>query len=89
MEAAGGVLVAEENMIVTTSPTLKPGTKGGGFEALAYTTPGQHSADPATLPSKGLHGVQLEALVIPGEGLKVPGGHHTHASNDGVPSASL
>ena len=39
-------LVRFVNVISTTSPTEKPGTRGGGLEATADATPGQHSEEP-------------------------------------------
>ncbi len=80
-----GVLVGEEKVRVMTSPTLKPTTRGGGLDALAATSPGQHVTAPAPLSSGGVHGVQAEGEGAARAALKVPGGHGVQAAWEVVP----
>lgn len=84
-----GALVGEENAIVTTSPTLYPCTNGGGLDAFANRTPGQHSMAPGVLCSKGRHAVHVVAEDAPRTGLKVLAGQGTHDCSSTVPSSSL
>jgi hypothetical protein len=74
-------LVGLVNTMVTTSPRENPGTNGGGLDALADSTPGQHAAAPTTLPSctraPGYDG-QLRHEAAEGaadEALNLPGAH--------------
>ena len=84
-----GVFVGAEKVRVTTSPTLNPTTRGGGFEARADTRPGQHWADPGVLDSKEGHGEHVAALTAAASGLNVPATHGVQASLDTVPVALL
>jgi hypothetical protein len=72
------------NRIVTVSPTLNPGTRGGGLDALADSTPGQHAAAPSRLPSgtrapgNTSQGRQEALEGAPGWVLYLPLGHGVH-----------
>ena len=72
--SALGALVGSENMTVTTSPTLNPTVSGGGLDAFANSTPGQHSTDPATLFAGGLQRMHCPIRTAPSSLLKVPAG---------------
>jgi hypothetical protein len=68
---------------VTTSPTLKPGTRGGGLDAFTNSTPGQHAAAPALLfsptkaPGKEGQATQLALDGAARAALYVPDGQST------------
>ena len=50
-----GTCTARVNVIVTTSPLEKPTMRGGGLDAIADSSPGQHSLDPSLAPSNPGH----------------------------------
>ena len=84
-----GTCTARVNVIVTTSPLLKPTTMGGGLDATADTTPGQHSADPSTAPSSDAHGRHVAADIAPTAALYVFAPHAVQLSRDVAPTLSL
>jgi hypothetical protein len=74
---------------VTMSPTLYPTTRGGGFEALTDTRPGQQVTAPSLLASPGEQGVQAVEELAASRGFAVPAGHAKQNEMLGVPRASL
>jgi hypothetical protein len=77
-----GVAVGDENVSVSTSPGLMPGTTGGGLDATMDSTAGQQAPAPAAEPSPGPQGVQVEAAAAPTALLDVPAAQGVHAAAD-------
>ena len=50
-ETFAGGSTGRVNVTTTMSLVLKPAMMGTGLDAVTFTTPGQHSAAPARLPS--------------------------------------
>ena len=86
---SSGACTARVNVIVTMSPLLKPTTMGGGFDATADTTPGQHSLDPSTAPSSDAHGRHVAADTAPMAALYVFASQAEQLSRDVAPIRSL
>lgn len=85
----GGEFVPRVNVTASVSPDEMPGVTGGGFPAMADTTPGQHVAAPGADASGGVHGVHAQRLVAFVAALDVPAGHGAHAAALAPPSAEL
>jgi hypothetical protein len=85
-EFTSGASVGRVNVTLMTSPFVTPGTLGGGFDAMADTTPGQHSMAPSSLPSSD---AQPEHAVDAGNELNVLAGHAAQSDGEAAPVTLL
>ena len=86
---SAGTCTARVNVIVTISPLLKPTMMGGGLDAMAVITPGQHSLDPSRAPSGDAHGRHVVADTAPTAALNVFASQAVQLSRDVAPIRSL